>query len=330
MKAFPRAAALVLIVLAELVLAGCTAGTDASGQAIGRPDAQFDASTGAILGLVLTQDELPIPGAQVGIIGPGTEATVITTETGEFVFSRLSPGTYTLTAVALGYSSGQSSVTVAAGEVTEGVLVTLEQAASIEPYSLTETARRTISAFDVKPLPQCYYAAEYAPVPAPFGTLKTCAGGTLSGCSGGSCFWNWTSILQNNSNWKTIMNEGMWTGSSAVTGRSFSIDLATPSYRSGSYNYNDKEVFVDEGNDPPLVIRVDYPDTLVEREIDTEKEYCCGWHTRLFGASCTNGYCYAGFGPDYGVLIDQTIDLYFSFGFNAPLPEGFTAVSEDE
>jgi hypothetical protein len=102
-----------------LVLAGC-AGSDAGPAATPSTSAappSVTVDTGSIQGLVLSEDQLPIPGAQVAIVE--TQANTKTDPEGVFVFNDLAPGKYRLIAQRLGYSSAARSVDVAAQEVLE-------------------------------------------------------------------------------------------------------------------------------------------------------------------------------------------------------------------
>lgn len=331
----PKATFLFLLCIGTL-LAGCTEDQAPKGNRLG--DAQFSSTTGGIRGLVLDENQLPVADARVAL-ADGADIAGFTDEDGIFVINFVPPGEHVLFASADGYLPQEIAVTVAAGELTDEVLVTLVVSPSDAPYTLTEIHRRTISGFTFKLTPDCMYLRDApgasnlqgTPVYGPLNTTKTCTGSTFPviGCSGaqageGCSSWDFNSTLTNNSDWRTILMEGYWVSTSAVTGKSFYIDLAAPGYRTGSYVFTDPEVWYDMGNTPPVLIRADNPDELIERGLPPEK-WCCKWIARLFPAQCDLGNCFERTGPDIGLMIEQSIELYYTFGIHEALPEDYSA-----
>jgi carboxypeptidase family protein len=102
-----------LVVLA-LALAGCSgkgppAGNGKSGVPLTAPGATGDADTCSVEGTVLDEEEVPVAGAQVGLLGGSLEATT-TAQDGKFSFSYVPPGTYQLAISKPGYEAGAQSV----------------------------------------------------------------------------------------------------------------------------------------------------------------------------------------------------------------------------
>ncbi len=127
---------LVVFTMAAVALAGCTGGDgDASGvpnDVSGPADVTDD--TGGIQGLVLSDEGLPVAGAQVAL---GTDGDATTTdEQGRFTFSGVAPGSYQLFVQKLGFQTIGRSISVQAGDVTE-VEVTVSAIQVAEPYHLT-------------------------------------------------------------------------------------------------------------------------------------------------------------------------------------------------
>lgn len=101
-----------------VLLAGCTSTAApkaaAAVQAPRAPDAEFDASRGAVRGDVLDREEVPIVGAQV-LLRPG-DLVQLTALDGGFTFSLLQPGKYQVVVSRLGYEGASAAVDVVAGE----------------------------------------------------------------------------------------------------------------------------------------------------------------------------------------------------------------------
>lgn len=131
---------LVPAVLSLILLAGCTGagskGASVSQAPLTAPDAEFDETTGAVSGFVLSSEFDPLVAADVGI--PDLAVATKTATNGGFSFSRLAPGTYVVQATALGYVPGQTAVTIEAGQSTEGVEVRLEPIAVGRPRAHVE------------------------------------------------------------------------------------------------------------------------------------------------------------------------------------------------
>ena len=93
--------------------------TDTGAAAAPAPEAAepatFDENTGALSGLIVNDEGLPIAGALVGI--RETAAQTIADVGGKFTFSNLPPADYSIDVSQLGYESASKRATVVAGEV---------------------------------------------------------------------------------------------------------------------------------------------------------------------------------------------------------------------
>jgi hypothetical protein len=94
------AARAALLLALTLLLSGCAGGAGSSSTAI-RPSPQVDQNAGAVSGLVLDDEFLPLEGAQVAIL------------------SKVPPGPHQIAAAAIGYEPSVVNVLVVVGEVTE-------------------------------------------------------------------------------------------------------------------------------------------------------------------------------------------------------------------
>lgn len=125
----------MVLTMVGVALAGCTGGDDVAGPAgeVSGPAGVTD-DTGGVQGLVLSEEGLPIAGAQVALGADGALTT--TGEQGVFNFGQVAPGSYQLFVQKLGFETVGRSISVEAGEVTE-VEVTLAAIMVAEPFHLT-------------------------------------------------------------------------------------------------------------------------------------------------------------------------------------------------
>lgn len=115
---------LMLGVIVIALLAGCAAPAEgARAGSVEAPPPEFDATTGAISGVVSDDEARPIVGAQVGIQGDVHEQATVTDVTGKYTLSSVPPGKYQLFAQHLGYQATVRAVEVREGEVAEVRLV---------------------------------------------------------------------------------------------------------------------------------------------------------------------------------------------------------------
>lgn len=124
----------VFAVTGLLLLSGCAGKTKAAVNANAPPEASFSDTTGAIQGTVLSMDELPVAGANVGLLGVDVPDAK-TDESGIFVFGDLEPGTYSIVVAALMFESASETVDVVAGEVKDVEIRLIDTAAEGIPYT---------------------------------------------------------------------------------------------------------------------------------------------------------------------------------------------------
>jgi hypothetical protein len=94
-----------------------------------------DEQTGSISGKVLTDELVPLPGAEVGITD--LQLTTKTDATGVFTFNSLKPGSYKLIVQALGFEASGRKVDVTAGQVVNVNLTLKAIALPAEPHHTT-------------------------------------------------------------------------------------------------------------------------------------------------------------------------------------------------
>lgn len=124
----------VVGILAAASLAGCVGSETApagAGPLATADEPAFGADTGALTGIVLTEELQPIAGALVALADSELQGT--TAVDGRFTFSNLAPGPYRLLVQALGFQGVARNVDVAAGSAAD-VQVTLAKLAVVEPY----------------------------------------------------------------------------------------------------------------------------------------------------------------------------------------------------
>ncbi len=130
----------VFALVASLLFAGC-AGGDAKTTPTSSPDSptglkevDFDGDGGSIQGSVTDSQVVPIAGAQVAL----DELGVVQSDAdGAFRFQNVPPGSHTIYASALGFSSAGKKIEVVAGETTT-VAFLLEELAVEEGYVLID------------------------------------------------------------------------------------------------------------------------------------------------------------------------------------------------
>lgn len=134
-----RKAAFSMFVM--LLFAGCSSG-NGGGDPVADTgfddvDVQATATTGILLGVVVDATIRPLPGADVGAVGPDGELKMATSdEGGRFAFDGLAPGTYLLRATLLNYREAQTTADVVAGDQDPRInKILLERLFSQEPFS---------------------------------------------------------------------------------------------------------------------------------------------------------------------------------------------------
>jgi hypothetical protein len=129
----------IALLLAAIVLAGCTGGSAGDDTPEGLPDVKpTEEGKGAIGGVVVDEAIRPIPGAVVSLTSLSLNVT--TGDEGTFSWSDLEPGTYFISVRAPRFISVQSSAEVVAGETS---FVRVQLAADTSPLPYQETYQKT-------------------------------------------------------------------------------------------------------------------------------------------------------------------------------------------
>ena len=115
-----HAARLHWLVLAALLVSGCTSGQSATtaSATTSAPPPTVSADTGSITGQVVDEELQPIGGAEVAVTGPAT-LSAVTDALGKFTFNQLAPGDYVVFAQRLGFESASKRAVVAAAAASE-------------------------------------------------------------------------------------------------------------------------------------------------------------------------------------------------------------------
>ena len=335
----------LVVVLVANVFAGCISEAESTseGATQGGP-ATFDDVSGAIEGTVTDTELQPIVGALVGILRSDLiqeDLTAVTDEMGAFSFSNVPPGQHTLAASGLGFASASRSIDVEAGTVISASII-LDKLASVAPYGVTEVLTGTAGGFNYRVTPQCMYFSSQIPVQTPVNTLVKTCGGIAGGDFGQPHFID---QFQKELDWRTIVAELTWQPQSTITGRGLSMDLNAPNITrgtGGSIDQADPYTFDKESGKPPIITRIDLPDTLVERGIPESDWYSwpdgegcesgnCDWFIRLFAAPCDISANAGGCGAtpvDFGAPQDMPVTLYFSYFYREQADPSFTGLPD--
>lgn len=122
--------------MVSMVLAGCASGGDVAPVDDGPDGPTVTEDTGAIDGIVLSEDLLPIKGATVALKSNLSD-TRTTGADGKFSFSNVPPGEDFVLVSKLGFADSQQRVEIVAGEVTTIEFRLPAQVAEGVPYRIT-------------------------------------------------------------------------------------------------------------------------------------------------------------------------------------------------
>lgn len=345
------AVALVFLVgaFAGCIGAGSSSAPDSTptGPPVAGGPAQFDDETGGIEGVITDPELQPVRAAVIGLLKDDIiveDIVVQSDDAGRFSLSRVPPGDHVLAASALGYGSTSQRVTVEAGSVVQVSLI-LDTLAVETAYSTTFIKRGTQTGAMLRLSPECLYLTQSVPVQnAATNLIKTCNGARV--CDDGDCEEQFTDETQNGSNWRTLVAELDWQAQSGATGRAYWLDVIGPNVsrmqQTGSIDQADKRYWMSHQGAAPIQIRIDLPETLIERQIDEADWYSypdgegcaqssCYWFYRTWPSYCdassAAGQC--GSTPvDYGIQREATFTVYFSIFYIDPAPADFTGVPD--
>jgi hypothetical protein len=225
-----RAAFLLGSIIVASILSGCVASEGAPAAPGSAPQvvdgpARFNESSGAVEGLVLNPETLPVEGALVALV-QGSVPTMqsLTDAGGRFVFNEVAPGTYTVAATKLGYTSTAKRIDVLAGEITTASVV-IEEIEVYSPYYKT---------FQVTGYFECSYQA---------GSKGPCFFPVVGTNTSVVPVDPWTNNKRQFNygvppGAMTVLNEMQWSQTSAATGDSMSVFMSYQE-RTGSHWYCD-------------------------------------------------------------------------------------------
>jgi hypothetical protein len=324
-----------LSVWLAVAFAGC-ASSGAGGAAAateGPTSPTFGEDKGALHGVVLDDQSLPIEKATIGLMEPALTQT--TGPNGAFTFNDLAPGTYTLSALALGYESVSRKVTVTQGQVTDLQL-------SLVPVAIQAPYHHTIQQAGYV---QCTLAWTPGIQTGPAGGtglpryiygLAVCGAFCIASClpafSPDKFLLHWTA----DKGAQEMKYEMQWTSTQAV-GKGLLVYVEVE----GQPNADGKE-YGNRTGTSPLVL--EWNATRLQALAKTTGQDCleskCKLHTRVFGWSNTTELYLPvdppALGPfgkpdrkiDVGVVVDQRNMQYLTTFHNGPKPAGFTALSD--
>jgi len=275
-----------------LALAGCAGG---SAKEIPPPPtagpATFDEATGAIEGLIINEENLPLAGASVGILEL-PETLTVSDVAGAFTINNIAPGTYTLSAAALGYGSDGKRVDIVTGEITT-VTIVLAAVALEEAFIQTDIEKgRFEVAFRIMP-----EVGGYA-----FGgdTVHEFKTDDRTDAIGGLLF------------------EMTWQNTQALAG-----GMRLRAEVLGEANIADYTFCVIDSRPPGRCDGTDNVTKILENgHEDCPPEEC---NIQWRGFTSTQ---YSGLPVDFGIMVDQEYTVYSTIFYRSPLPEGYSGMPD--
>lgn len=287
-----------------------------AGRAAPAPDAEarFTDETGAVHGVVFDEELRPIPNATVGLRPGGSDAStaaasetgferqVVADSAGAFAFSNLSPGTYHVFAVALGFASGTKRVEVVAGKVTE-TQVLLAQVPSDAPYYETHPAKGMVRSVVWRVGARCQTVVQ-----PPLGTCL------------GLQFQDVTRRIVLDPDWATVVDEVVWVPNSAVVHQRAYVFATFPNVTdfSGVPDFESPGHF-EAGGPSPVVLRIE---RAVIRERGHPEESQHG-NTRFRALNNFDDVNASGV-LAFGVMLDQPMSVYITIFHKEVAPAEFS------
>lgn len=310
----------VVIVVAALLIAGCAGGPPAEADPFDGVDVKVDETTGAIRGVVVDQSIMPVEGAKVSLVD--TPHNTTTDADGRFVFSKLEPGFYLLTASKPLYEEMTFQTSVEAGN----------------PKPATITVRLT-RLFEGEPYMSSFYEEGYF----------TCsqAGGIVWGYSSSPChsfafpYVGGVDLCQDASaclaqkrdfhvdveaGWQTQVFEMTWKPSAQGTSDRMGLVVSTYKPERPTNHW-----FANYESGSPMRFQLDVG------EPGPRAQQGSGEHDRVppegleqmsfFASVRRPGICAAVCVP--GIAYEQSFDVYLHQFYYLPAPEGWSIVNGD-
>lgn len=292
---------LPLGVILALSLAGCAGGPAAPVSE--RPTASFNEETGGIEGLVVDDEERPIGGASVKLVG--AYRTTNTTEEGRFAFGELPPATYLVLAERAGFIKRQVPAEVPLANVTH-VKIVMSPVPPPVPYA--------DAGFTLNGHIRGGYAYRVGPV-----------SGNASGNGGAAIPESLRTVNTGNifpkAGWQTILFEVNWKPASTQSDQ-LALQLTFPEKLQGGAVSAANRYWV-TGGSPPLKWRWDRDDFEA-----AQKERPNLAFDTFVGIPFTVGTATDAAGTyDVGVYLEQKFTVFATIGYNGPLDANYTRVS---
>lgn len=309
----------VLTLFVVLALSGCVGSEGTPGGAANiheRP--QFDDTTGA-LKVLITDDELaPIANATVGVTptspeeGASPVEPLMTSDAGHAVFSSLTPGSYNVQVVALGFASAAKNVDVRVGEVVDVQLV-IAPLPSDDPYHSTEVHRDTVQSVLWRVGPACDTVVQPP--------LGTCLGFQYNDVT----FYR---VLAED--WATIVDEATWTPNTAASHQRAYVFATFPNVTdfSGVPDFKSPGHFEAAGPNP-VILRIERTE-IRERGFPEESQFGEGPNGRGTRFRAVNDFEDVGVPGVIGVsfMWDQAMTVYNTEFHKLVAPSDFTALPD--
>lgn len=326
------------LVFLSLILAGCAAEepeileapAPTSASIAPAAPAEFSETKGALAGTVTDDEQIPLAGVTVGILELGLKTA--SDHAGQFTFSQLAPGTYSLQFALLGYSGAAKHVDVVAGEATSTVAVLNRVVIDIAYHYILQQ----------KGLLGCAVQTQGIPTGLPFGSpgVSLCGASQIvtlltgQDTSGVDKFRTVWELTDPSTAWNTTVLEMVWQSTQALgAGLSviWEVDLC-----SGDPDLTFAGPIVGRS---PLIARTDAerlqtivgesskPDSCLQQGVLTSDttETCnadkCDIQARVFSDAETTGQA-----VDAGASIQQTFEQFMTNFYYEPGPAGFTAL----
>jgi hypothetical protein len=283
---------IIALILTLTALAGCVSGDDDPAPTDLRGAEAFDDETGGVAGVVLDDEDRPVPGAQVALLDLGLETTA--SQEGRFTLRNAPVGSHTLAAQALGYDTASQRVTVEAGRTTE-TLLQLTPIVVVEPRHETLIFEGHIT---------CGMGLIVTRIVTGCGTTGTPVGPVTVDPNEKNEF-----IQEATPEHMTIVAEVSWTPAAALAAREFDVDLykgwvCTP-FCSWDEHYGSQQ------GPSPVTLVAEGPFDGIDEPSDVS-------HIVSVPSDEDDP-------PFVIIVIQQDFTLYSTHFFGLPAPDGFSA-----
>lgn len=326
------------LVLASILLSGCVgadaeiASTPAPTSVAPAAPAEVSETTGAVIGTVTDDEQVPLAGVTVGILELGVQTT--TDLAGQFTFNNLEPGQYSLQFALLGYAGAAKRIEIVAGEIASTVAF-LSRIVIDVAYHYT---------LQQKGLLGCAVQTEGIPTGLPFGSpgLSACGLGQIITLLTGQDtsdidkFRTVWKLTDPSTAWNTTVLEMTWQSTQALgSGLSviWEVDLCSgdPNLRFAGPIVGRSPLIArtEAAEIQAIVAKSSIPNNCLQQglvESDTS-DICnvdkCDIQARVFSDAETTGQ-----DVDVGVSLQQTFEQFMTNFYYEAGPGDFTALAD--